>query len=716
MNLKLTTVFLAIHALALQGLKAADNIVITGFENSDFGDWKATGRAFGNAPASGSVDGQMAVEGFAGKGFANSYHGGDDTVGRLTSPPFRIERKFLNFLVGGGGFPGETCVNLLHLGKTVRTATGPNQRPGGSERLEWESWDLSNLVGETVSLEIVDSRKGTWGHVNLDQIEQSDTPQVMEIRQEFNVNQRYLIWPVSRDTKRKKRFFMTLDGDEKPFTFNDICLTDRPDFWVFTDLTNFQGRKITVTGKIPGSLRQAWERVSLSATYPGEAEIYQEPLRPHYHFTSRRGWLNDPNGLVWHDGNWHLFYQHNPYNHGWDNMTWGHAVSPDLFHWKELPPALYPDAEGSMFSGSAVLAPKTKAGFPIKGESSLVLAYTAHGPNSYLPEVPTTQSIASSDDNGRTFRKFAGNPVIPHIRAENRDPKVQWHEATKRWILNLYYEGDDYAIYTSPDLVKWEKTCDYRIPGEGECPDMFELPVDGDPENTRWIVWGANGKYMLGHFDGREFKAESGPHRHYFGSAYAGQTYDNAPGNRRVHIGWMRSLGTEFQGAPFNCQMTVPMDFSLRTVAGSTRLWAEPSREIVNLRESTREWKNLVFSAGDADPLDDFRGSRFEIEAVIDANSQASGMGFHIFGQSPAIWKKEDQTFTGAEGKQVPVDGKLHIHLFVDTVSLEVFVNGTYTSRYLRQSAGTRPVEIVAQSGPVILESLKIHTLRSVWK
>ena len=543
-----------------------------------------------------------------------------------------------------------------------------------------------------------------------------DSVKSMEIRQEFTINQRYLVWPVSLDTKQKRRFFLTLDGGENPFAFSDICLSNDPDFWVFTDLANHQGRKLTVTGKIPGELAEAWKKVAISATYPGEDVIYREPLRPQYHFTSRRGWLNDPNGLVWKDGTWHLFYQHNPYNHGWDNMHWGHATSTDLFHWKEHPDALFPDEEGLMFSGSGIVVPKDRAGFPIQGDNALVLAYTAEGTRSYQAGGKTTQGLAISDDGEKIFRKFAGNPVIPHFRAENRDPKVQWHAPTKHWVLNLYYDGHDYAIYTSPDLVKWEKTCDYQIPGEGECPDMFELPVDGDPKNTRWVVWGANGKYMLGDFDGRRFTAESGPHRHYFGSAYAGQTYDNAPAGRRVHIGWMRDGGVGLQGAPFNLQMTLPMDFSLKKTGGSTRLWAVPSAEVTKLRESIKEWKNLVIGPGDADPLADFAGGQFEIEAVIDAHSNASEMGFTVFDQHPAVWKKEDQSFSGAEGQQAPVDGKLRIRIFVDTVSMEVFVNGTYTSRYLRQTPGTKPVKIVASGGSVLFESLKVHTLRSVWK
>jgi fructan beta-fructosidase len=177
----------------------------------------------------------------------------------------------------------------------------------------------------------------------------------------------------------------------------------------------------------------------------------------------------------------------------------------------------------------------------------------------------------------------------------------------------------------------------------------------------------------------------------------------------------MRDTGPGLKGAPFNLQMTLPMDFSLRKSGDGIRLWAEPSQEIAKLREKTREWKNLVIDPGDADPLADVSGGQFEIEAVIDAGSKASDMGFTIFGNSPAIWRKEGKTFSGAEGEQPPLDGKLHIRLFVDTVSMEVFVNGTYTSRYLRQTPGTKPAQIVATGGPVHFDSLKIHTLRSVW-
>lgn len=706
-----TLPFLLIPCLAI----AAPDVLIADFEGDDFGGWKVSGEAFGKAPAKGALDGQMPVSGFLGTGFVNGYHGGDDSTGSLESPAFKIERKYLNFLIGGGKFPGETGLDLIVDGETVRSATGRFDRPGGSESLEWQSFDVSAFIGKQAKLHLIDKRKGTWGHLTLDQVVQSDTPETVALNKEFAITSRYLVWPVTRDTSQRRRFFFTLDDEKEPFLYSDICLSNNPDFWVFTDLANLQGRKLTVSGDIPGVLQEAWSKVKISDSFPGEDQVYREPLRPQYHFTSRRGWLNDPNGLVFHDGTWHLFYQHNPYNHNWDNMTWGHAVSPDLFHWEEHPSGLLPDQEGYMYSGSGVVAPQGSTGLPVKGDA-LVLAYTANGNHGYLPDRKVVQSVAFSEDGGKTFTKFKGNPVLPHVVAENRDPKVFWHAPSKHWVMPLYYDGADYGIYVSKDMVKWDKTCDYKIPTDSECPDLFELPVDGDPKNTRWVAWGAQGKYMLGSFDGRVFKAESGPHQYYFGSAYAGQSYDNAPEKRRVHFGWMRDGGPGLNGAPFNLQMTLPMDFSLRTGSSGIRLHAEPSKEVEALRQDTKEWKDLVIEPLASDPLAQFDGGQFEIEAVIDASSPAAEAGFRIFQDDVAVWKRADQSFTGAKGPQAPVGGKIKIRLFVDTVSLEVFVNGTYTSRYIRQTAGTKPVRIVANGGAVKFDSLKIHRLKSVWK
>lgn len=706
--------FLTFQCAAVMA-ESGTGLLIADFESEGFGSWKTTGRAFGDAPARAAVDGQMEVKGFEGKSFANSYHGGDDAVGTLTSPEFRIERKFINFLIGGGKNPEETCINLIVGGKVVRTATGPNDRPGGSERLEWATWETSELIGKNATLEIVDKRKGGWGHINVDQILQSDLPEQIDARLELTVNKRYLIWPVAANSRDKQRVFMTLDGGEQPFCFNDISLSENPDFWTFTDLANHQGRRLTVRAMIPRRHAEAWKKVVLSDTFPGEENLYQEPLRPQFHFTSRRGWLNDPNGLVYKDGIWHLFYQHNPYNSIWDNMHWGHATSKDLIHWKEGPDALFPEAEGVMYSGSGFIVPQGKSGLPTTGGESIVLAYTAEGTRSYVPGKRTEQALAFSRDGGKTFTKFQGNPVLPHVAGENRDPKVFWHAPTKRWVMALYLDGPDYGIFTSPDLVTWKQTQTYQIPGDTECPDLFPLAADGDSNKTRWVVWGANGRYLVGDFDGEKFTAQGGVKRHYFGAAYAGQSYDNAPDGRRVHFGWMRGEGA-FPGAPFNLQMTLPMDFTLRSEGSELRLNAEPSPEVATLRKSTKEWKDLVFREGGDDPLDSFKEELFEVEAVISADTDAKHIGLRLFDEYPVLWETATGLFTDMEGKQEPIDGKLHLRVFVDRASVEVFLNGTYHGRYIRRSPEKRALRLVADGGSMKLHSLKIHTLRSAWE
>lgn len=693
-----------------------EDLLVADFEGGSYGAWRADGDAFGNAPAKGALDGQMEVSGFQGGSLAHSFHGGDDATGTLASPEFRIQRKFINFLIGGGRHPGETCINLLVDGKVVRSTTGPNDRPGGSERLDWATWDLADLAGKSAVIEIVDRRKGGWGHINIDHIFQSDTPEMIEASLDLTVNRRYLIWPVSAAGQDKRRVFMTLDGGKEPFCYSDIALSENPDFWTFTDLGNHQGRELTVRAMIPRRHAEAWRKVALSDTFPGQEALYQEPSRPQYHFTSRRGWINDPNGLVFKDGVWHLFYQHNPYGWNWDNMHWGHATSTDLLRWKEGPVGLCPDAEGYMYSGSGFVVPKGASGLSFEGESAIALAYTAEATRSYLPGRKTAQGLAHSRDGGRTFAKFPGNPVLPHIAGENRDPKVLWHAPSKHWVMALYLDGPDYGIFTSPDLVSWTRTQTYQIPGDTECPDLFPLAVDGDTGRTRWVVWGANGRYLVGDFDGRKFTPEGPVKRHYFGAAYAGQSYDNAPDGRRVHIGWMRDGGRTFQGAPFNLQMTLPMDFTLRSEGGEVRLHAEPSRETATLRAKSRAWKDLEFRDGGADPLESFRGDLFEIEAVVSAESSAKELGFVLFDEHPALWKPDNQSFSGMDGPQAPIDGKLRFRIFVDRSSVEVFLNGSFHARYIRPKAGSTPVKLVANGGPMKLHTLNIHTLRSVWE
>ena len=392
---------------ALHGQVARPEIVVADFEGKDYGGWKTTGEAFGPGPARGTLPGQMAVSGFLGQGLVNSFLGGDDTTGTLTSPPFKIERAYLNFLIGGGGYPGETCINLLVDGKVVRTATGPNVEPGGTERLGWHTWDVRDLAGKQAVIEIVDRRTGGWGHINVDQIVQSDRPrQAGPPHREITLEHRYLHLPV-RTGAPKQRMKLSVEG--RTVREFDIELAEgKPDFWVFADLEPFRGKtRADRAGRRRARLADPRRRSRRPTTSPTPAGIYRETHRPQFHFTSRRGWLNDPNGLVWQAGEYHLFYQHNPYGWNWGNMHWGHAVSPDLVHWKELPTALYPPQYGDWcFSGSAVVDQRQHDRLPGRRRAAAGRRLHQHGPR----RVHRLQQRPRPDLDANT----TGNPVVKH--------------------------------------------------------------------------------------------------------------------------------------------------------------------------------------------------------------------------------------------------------------------------------------------------------------
>ena len=266
---------------------------------------------------------------------------------------------------------------------------------------------------------------------------------------------------------------------------------------------------------------------------------FDQRYRPQFHFTPTRNWTNDPNGCVYFDGEYHLFFQHNPEGVQWGNMTWGHAVSTDLVHWKEIAHAIRPDELGTIFSGSAAIDWKNTSGFQDGDIPPMVAAYTCAGRHVEPPR-PFTQAIAYSTDRGRTFTKHVGNPVIPSVTGgTDRDPKILWHEPTQKWVMVLYLtEGEKrLGFLTSMDLKTWTQVSE--VAGFHECPDLFELALDGDAMNTRWVLLGADAKYLIGHFDGVKFTTQSGKHLGDHGANfYASQTFNDVPpeDGRRIQI------------------------------------------------------------------------------------------------------------------------------------------------------------------------------------
>jgi len=711
-------------------------VVIADFEGSDYGDWKTTGTAFGAGPARGALPGQMEVSGFLGKGLVNSFLHGDDSTGTLTSPPFRIERDYLCFLIGGGGFDGETCLNLIIDGKVARTATASNRDAGGTERLRWKSWDVRDLAGQTATLTVVDGRTGGWGHINVDQIVQVDEPREPKpASRDLVVDHRYLHLPVRTGGSMLRVKLVDsaqpAGGPGSVFREFKIELVEKdPEFHVFIDMESFQGRKIRIESDEIDSGTKPLDGIVPSDELPDAKNLYREARRPQFHFTSRRGWLNDPNGLVWYEGEYHLFYQHNPYGWNWGNMHWGHAVSKDLVHWTELPIALYPPAFGDWcYSGSGFIDLRNSAGFVEDGEKPpLVVAFTS---------MARGECIAFSTDRGRTFREPPGNPVVKHRMVNRepvgRDPKVFWHEPSKRWVMAVFDEPEEgrqlIAFHSSPDLKTW--TPQGVADNFYECPDLFELPVDDNPGHRLWVLHAADGQYLLGNFDGRRFTvlpgASTRKHRLWYGNFYAAQSYSNTPDGRRIQIGWGKELEhSSSPGMPFNQQMTVPVRLSLRTISPDSegreriRLFAEPVKELESLRkvESRKAWSDMSLS-GDTNPLKDLSGDLFEILATIELRPDlTSPVEFRLRG-IPVVYDPAAKNLRCGK-VSAPLsdeDGLIRLRILLDKGSIEVFGNDGRVA----MSVGITPnladhaLGLRSLGGSAFLKALEVFPLESAW-
>jgi fructan beta-fructosidase len=679
------------------------DILVADFEGPTYGDWKTTGTAFGTGPARGTLPNQMEVSGFLGHGLVNSFRGGDATTGTLTSPPLVLRRRYLNFLIGGGGYPGKTCVNLLQGGKVVRTATGPNDQPGGSEALAWHTWDVADLQDRRVVIQIVDDRTEGWGHINVDHIVQSDRPRVQSNpSRTLTVSKRYLHLPVKNGApKRRLRF---LDGDKAVRDFEIELANGKPDFWVFSDVSAFHGRRLTLTTAVLPAESKGLDSIVESDEVPGADGLYREKLRPQFHFTSRRGWLNDPNGLVFFEGEYHLFYQHNAFGHEWGNMHWGHATSPDLVHWRELPIALYPRRFGDWaFSGSAVVDERNTSGLGKGGKPPLVAAYTS---------TDRGECIVFSTDRGRTWQEISENPVVRH---QGRDPRLLWHAPSKRWVMAVYdeYQGKQWiAFYSSSDLKRWQLQS--RIEGFFECPELFEIPLEGEKGATRWVLYAADGKYLLGHFDGKAFTRESGKHELWHGNFYASQTFSNATDGRRIQIGWGRDI--TFPGMPFNQQMTFPCRLTLCRTDAGPRLFAEPVEEIRKLHGKRHRWQGQAPTADNKLPAD-IRGDLFDIRAEVEPK-EARAVEIRV-GGVPVVYDaaRQEVSCKGVTAPLKPRDGKVRLRLLVDRGSVEVFGNdgAVALSVGVIPPGSPQPVELFVR-GAGGRQSVEVIELGSAWR
>lgn len=716
MKLQLACLIISLDLLlSVKSLQAQD-LLLADFESERYEKWTTTGDCFGTGPAMGTLPGQMHVDGFRGKRLVNSFLKGDGSTGTLTSTEFTIQRKYIAFLIGGGNNQEKLALQLIIDGQVARKSTGPNSQPGGTETLIQDSWDVAEFVGKVGTLRIVDEALGGWGHINVDHIVQTDSKPAglqSNVERQVIARSKYLLIPIRNGAPKRK---VTCLVDGRQVVKNEMELADdQADWWAPMDISVWRGKKVTlIVDKLPpdsASLSNIKEQDTLE---PSDG-LYREPMRGQFHFSPKRGWNNDPNGLVHYNGEYHMFFQHNPYGWGWGNMHWGHAASRDLVRWEEVGDVLMPDELGPMFSGSAVVDWKNTSGFGKDGQPPLVLIYTAAGN-------PTVQCLAYSLD-GRTFTKYAENPVLAQVTGGNRDPKVFWHQPTQKWIMVLYVEIEKkhtIHFFSSSNLKDWALTSVTVGDPQGkrflfECPDFFELAVDNDPANKKWVLTAADSTYAIGNFDGKQFEAE---HERLIGHQgqgfYAAQTFSDLPSGdgRRIQVGWFQ---TETRGMPFNQSMTIPLELRLISTASGPRMTFAPIQELQSLRGAHTHYAEHPLKPGGKIELPDYE--LLELRTEI-APGSADVLTIEWRGSTIEYLRKTEQLRIGDRSAQAPLrNGLLRLTIYGDRTGLEIFASDglCYMPLPINFAADKQKLTIDAHGGPAEIKSLDIYKLNSAW-
>jgi fructan beta-fructosidase len=593
---------------------SAEDLAIGRFGGTNYGDWQITGTAFNAGPASDALLARLGIENYRDDQVASSEIEGDAPEGTLTSPEFKIARHYISFLISGGDYERDTCVNLLIHGKIVRSATGWR-----SNRLAPASWDVSGFLGQNAQVQIMDAASGDWGHINVDHLLQTDKPERLPV-----------------------------------------------------------------------------------VTEP----LYRESLRPQFHFTARQwtmdrlnpgpkeeGWMNDLNGLIYYDGEYHLFAQR-----WW--KCWLHAVSRDLIHWTELEPAFWEEkAESGDQSGTCVVDYNNTSGLSPDKANPPMVAFWSRNDN-------CTQCICYSLDHGRTWQHYAKNPIMVY---PERDPKVFWYAPGHHWVMMLYGDSQ-YHILTSANLLNW-KDEQKPIRDSFEGPDFFELPVDGNLGQKKWVLIQGSGKYSIGTFDGAEFKEETARYACDIGpNFYATQTWGNTDtgDGRRIQAAWMH--GSSFPDMPFNQQVSFPCELTLRSTANGLRLFREPIREIALLHNGQDTWSNRTLKASEVLPLEP-SGRLFHLQAEISI-PEGARLTFNIRGVPLVLTSK---TIESGASPAAVADQIKTVEILVDRASLETFVNRGEISSTRFILPNENGLSVKAEGGPVTIQSLTVYHLNSAW-
>lgn len=477
---------------------------------------------------------------------------------------------------------------------------------------------------------------------------------------ELMCTKKYIVIPSSHDAQKKRLLFYI--DDVLVYDLLAAIDYDEPEYLFPVNMERFLGKTIRILCDEDIDLHFK-ETDTPTFDYSGK-------YRPHAHFTSMRGWLNDPNGLVWADGKYFMYYQHNPTGTKWDNMHWGSAVSADLIHWKEQGDVLFPSEHGTVFSGCGIVDKKNVTGLKSGEHDVILFFYTAAGGTSETSKgQPFTQRLAYTTDNGKTIKHY-DKPIIEHIIGENRDPKVIYYAADDSYIMALYLVGHEFALFKSKDLLNWHEIQRITLPDDIECPDFYPLCADGDQSNVKWVFSAAADRYYIGHFDGNHFTPESEQLRLNYGNAsYAAQSWSDVPDGRRIRTSFANIVKA---GEPYGSCMSIPQEMSLKTVGGELRLCATPVAEIAHLYTKTD-----LFPKFHIDKEHSFK-KKVESKAcdICLQFSAESNITFSLFGMDLSYDAAHKRI--RCKDKEAPISAEnsiLSLRVIYDTLYTEIFAD-----------------------------------------
>lgn len=716
--------FLITVGVALASLQGSEDLVIMDFDAGHYGEWGVEGDAFGNRPTD-KTDAQTfrMFKGYDGAGFVASGHGRKTKpTGSLTSPEFVIQRDYITMRIAGGPDPRRLGVRVMVDGQEVGRATATK-----GNYLDEISIAVKEYRGKKAQIVVFDNAEGWWGYMAVDQLRQSDAKKGYEpVEEIIDVTEKLLLIPCAAVGSTRRLEILDEEGILVHTVTVSLAVHESDvAFWSYLDVSDYIGKRVIV--KL--SVKNGSDTVSMleCADEPRcMLPKYEEKCRPQFHFSQLKGWNNDPNGMVYYNGRYHLFWQCNPVGTGWGNMYWGHASSPDMVNWTEHKRALrcgagkggtplekrHPAmATGACFSGSGNVDHNNATGLNIDGKKALLL---------FNSDMNAGVSAFCSHD-GINFQRWMKKYPLG---ISGRDAKFVYHEPTRKWVAVSCLDdrgekhGRHFPIFTSDDLQNW--TLDQSFGNVHECPEFFELPVDGDESNKRWVLMEASSEYFIGEYRDRQFVPDHKEKKVTMipRACYAGQCFSNPPDGRAVYIGW---AGIVTEGVSFNQGFTIPMNLTLRTVkGGGVHLFANPVQEVETLRESVEgEDANIELNAANPNYSKALDGELYDICLTLRKKGNPKTATIKL--------EKMELTYDFATEKfgrmAAPLtDGTVSVRILVDRPTMEVFMaeGYSYHMHQRRSLSGNRAGKITITSDApagsgVVVESIYVYPMKSIW-